>query len=274
LLFWDGEGTWPDANFPKAAVYKGVNVAFMRSAWGDPKAFWVGFKGGDNRANHSHLDLGTFNFDALGQRWAEDLGSDEYNMPGYFGKQRFTYYRLRTEGHNTLTIDDENQVTSAKAPLVAFRDDPAKQYAVVDVTAAYGTKLTSWRRGVALEGGKRLVVVDELDAKAPVKVVWNFHTSAKVDVGGDGKTARLTGRNGAVMEARIVSPAEGKFEVVSASAPPPQNPNKGVSNLTVALPEKVMAAKIQVELSPPAEGAAGQGVEALDRWVAAGQLRK
>jgi hypothetical protein len=153
LLFWGGEGTWPDANFPKAALYKGVNVAFMRSSWGDPKAFWVGFKGGDNRANHAHLDLGTFNFDALGQRWAEDLGSDEYNMPGYFGKQRFTYYRLRTEGHNTLTIDDENQATSAKAPLVAFGDDPAKPFAVADVTAAYGAKLKSWRRGVALEGG-------------------------------------------------------------------------------------------------------------------------
>jgi hypothetical protein len=247
----------------------------MRSSWTDPKAFWVGFKGGDNRANHSHLDLGTFNFDALGQRWAEDLGSDEYNMPGYFGKQRFTYYRLRTEGHNTLTIDDENQVTSAKAPLVAFGDDAARSFAVADVTAAYGAKLTSWRRGVALEGGKRLVVVDELEAKAPVRVVWNFHTSAKVKVGGDGKTARLTGANGAVMEARIVAPAEGKFEVVSASAPPPQNSNKGVSNLTVTLPGKVMATKIQVELSPPDEGAAaGQGVEALDRWVAAGQLRK
>jgi hypothetical protein len=273
LLFWDGEGTWPDANFPKAALYKGVNVAFMRSSWTDPKAFWVGFKGGDNRANHSHLDLGTFNFDALGQRWAEDLGGDEYNMPGYFGKQRFTYYRLRTEGHNTLTIDDENQVASAKAPLVAFGDDPAKPFAVADVTAAYGAKLKSWRRGVALEGGKRLVVVDELEAKGPVKVVWNFHTSAKVEVGGDGKTARLTGANGAVMEARIVSPAEGKFEVVSASEPPPQNPTRGVSNLTETLPGKVMETKIQVELSPPAEGA-GKEVEALDRWVAAGQLRK
>jgi hypothetical protein len=273
LLFWDGEGTWPEADFPTAVFYKGVDVAFMRSSWTDPRAFWIGFKGGDNRANHAHLDLGTFNFDALGQRWAEDLGSDYYNMPGYFGKQRFTYYRLRTEGHNTLTIDDTNQAVVAKAPIIAFGDDPAKRFAVADVTAAYGKKLKSWRRGVALVGGNRVVVLDELAAKEPVKVVWNFHTSAKVEVGSDAKTARLTGANGAVMEVRLVSPAEGKFAIVSASAPPPQAPNKGVSNLTVALPGKVSATKIQVELAAPENSAARQ-VEALDQWIAAGQLRK
>ena len=68
-------------------------------------------------------------------------------------------------------------------------------------------------------------------------------------------------------------PAEGKFEIVSASAPPPQDPNKGVSNLTVALPGKVSATKIQVELAAPENSAARQ-VEALDQWIAAGQLRK
>jgi hypothetical protein len=273
LLFWDVEGTWPQDDFATAAVYRGVDVAFFRSSWSDPKAFWVGFKGGSNRANHAHLDLGTFNFDGLGERWAMDLGSDNYNMPGYFGKQRFTYYRLRTEGHNTLTIDDENQETSAKAPLIAFSDHATKRFAVADVTGAYGAKLTSWRRGAALVDGKRLVVVDEVEAKAPVKVVWNFHTAAKVEIGADGKSATLTGANGAVLKATLVAPAEGRFEVVSAAAPAPQNPNKGVTNLTVALPSKVVKAKIQVELASPDEKV-GADVEALDRWIAAGKFQK
>ena len=46
-----------------------------------------------------------------------DLGGDNYNLPGYFGRQRWTYYRLRTEGHNTLTIDGANQALAAHAPL-------------------------------------------------------------------------------------------------------------------------------------------------------------
>jgi hypothetical protein len=272
LLFWDGDETWPKADFAKAALYKGVDVAFFRSSWNDANAFWVGFKGGDNRANHSHLDLGTFNFDALGQRWALDLGGDDYNMPGYFGNKRWTYYRLRTEGHNTLTIDDGNQEPSAKAPLIGFDDNRDKSFAVADVTAAYGKRLTSWRRGVALVGGKRFVVIDELAAKEPVCVTWNFHTAAKVSVAADGRSAMLTGANGATLQAVIVSPADGRFKVVSASAPPPQRPNAGVSNLTVELPQKVSKAKIQVELASPNQGA-GQ-VEALDQWIVAGKVPK
>ena len=82
-----------------------MGVVTMRSSWDDPNARFVGFKGGDNKVNHSHADLGTFVLDAMGYRWAMDLGPDDYNLPGYFGKERWNYYRLRTEGHNTLVVD-------------------------------------------------------------------------------------------------------------------------------------------------------------------------
>jgi hypothetical protein len=63
----------------------------LRSEWENPQALCVAFKAGDNKANHSHLDLGSFVFDAAGVRWAMDLGADNYNLPGYFGKQRWDY---------------------------------------------------------------------------------------------------------------------------------------------------------------------------------------
>ena len=113
LLWFDGRGSTD--KLPLDAIFRGVDVAFFRSAFDDPKAWYVGFKGGNNKANHSHLDLGTFVLDALGQRWACDLGGDNYDLPAYFGKNRWTYYRLRTEAHNTLTINGENQPTAARA---------------------------------------------------------------------------------------------------------------------------------------------------------------
>ena len=122
---------------PLDKLFRGIDVAFFRSAWNDKDALFVGFKGGDNRANHSHLDLGTFVLDDLGQRWALDLGSDDYNLPGYFGQQRWNYYRLRTEGHNTLTIEGENQNPRARARLLAFHADPERALAVADLTEAY-----------------------------------------------------------------------------------------------------------------------------------------
>ena len=122
---------------PLEKLFRGADVAFFRSAWNDKDALFVGFKGGDNKANHSHLDLGTFVLDDLGQRWALDLGSDDYNLPGYFGQQRWNYYRLRTEAHNTLTIEGENQSTTARARLLAFHADPERSLAVADLTEAY-----------------------------------------------------------------------------------------------------------------------------------------
>ena len=65
-----------------------------------------------------HLDLGSFVFDNFGQRWAIDLGADNYGLPGYFtSPKRWSYYRLGTEGHNTITINGENEGLDAKAPL-------------------------------------------------------------------------------------------------------------------------------------------------------------
>ena len=83
LLWYDTSAASPDAvHLPLEAVFTGVNVGFLRTSWTNPDALWLAAKGGDNHANHSHLDLGSFVFEAGGVRWAEDLGSDYYNLPG------------------------------------------------------------------------------------------------------------------------------------------------------------------------------------------------
>jgi hypothetical protein len=164
LLWFDPRGEGPKkANLPLDRLYRGVNVAFFRSAWEDPQAIFVGFKGGDNQANHSHLDLGTFVLDALRQRWALDLGGDDYNMPGYFGKERFTYYRLKTEGHNTLCIDGKHQDPAACADIIAFNSQPARAFAVTDLSAAYRPSPARVQRGIALLDRKHVLIQDEIE---------------------------------------------------------------------------------------------------------------
>ncbi|MGE3313154.1 MAG: hypothetical protein AB7O66_24580, partial [Limisphaerales bacterium] len=97
ILWYDsGLATFPTPDEPLDRHFRGTGIVTLRSAWpanglrpGSPDpALFVGFKGGDNKANHSHLDLGTFVFDALGVRWAMDHGPENYNVPGYFGAQR------------------------------------------------------------------------------------------------------------------------------------------------------------------------------------------
>ena len=103
------------ASLPLASCFRGVAVVTMRSAWNDPQATYVACKGGDNRVNHGHLDLGSFVLDALGERWVSDLGPDDYNLPGYFGSQRWNYFRNNTQSHNTIVIDGRNQDPAAHA---------------------------------------------------------------------------------------------------------------------------------------------------------------
>src|SRR5205085_1200339 len=151
------------ARWPLKKMFAGVNVAFLRSDWLTPDAIWIGIKGGDNHVNHSHLDLGSFVLDARGQRWALDFGRDDYNLPGYFGKERFTYYRLKTESHNTLLLDGQNQDEMAKAPL-SVRDG----IVVVDLSAAYPGKITRWVRSVELLHDNSIRMRDDLAAPQPV----------------------------------------------------------------------------------------------------------
>jgi hypothetical protein len=102
-------GTTQTPVFPLDRYFRDAEVVTMRSAWNDPDATFVGFKAGDNKANHSHLDLGSFVLDALGYRWGLDLGMEDYNLPGYFGGERWNYYRLRAEGQNTLVLNPSDK---------------------------------------------------------------------------------------------------------------------------------------------------------------------
>jgi hypothetical protein len=260
----------PEA-LPRDAVFRGIDVAFFRSDWEDPRTVYVGFKGGDNRANHSHLDLGSFVLDAGGTRWALDLGGDDYNLPGYFGKQRWTYYRLRTEGHNTLTIDGANQSPTARAPLVAFLSTPERAFAVADLTQAYAPAVQRARRGLALLERRRVLVQDEVQAPAPVEVGWNFHTRARSAT--EGARATLS-QGGVTLEARILSPAGARFEVFDATPSPPQAQQPDVHNLVVRLPEKVRQLRLAVLLTPAGAGGEAPGLEPLDAWVAAGKAAR
>jgi len=235
-----------DRPLPLDAVYKGVNVAFFRSARNDPKALWVGIKGGDNRANHSHLDLGSFVLDALGHRWAVDLGGDDYNLPAYFGKNRWTYYRLRTESHNTITLDSENQDPRADAPIIDFFSDPDRQRSqvVIDLSNAYRAKATKVMRGLAFNP-RFVTVQDEITATEPVDIAWNFLTPAQIKLDENARVARLTQATETV-NLVIQGPENAKFEVISADPPPPQRQQPNIHNLRLRLSEKTKQTQIIV----------------------------
>lgn len=238
------------STLPTVYAFARVNQAFLRSAWDDPNAWYVGLKGGYANTNHGHLDLGSFVFDALGERWAIDLGPDNYGLPGYFDTKarRWQYYRMRTESHNTLLVDGQNESLTAKVPIVFTSDEPGAKRVIADLAQAYPDQLAAWKRGIALFGDRRLLVQDEVVANRPVEILWNFLTGAKVHILPDGRTAQLS-LNGKTIYARIVEPEAAEFETLSAQAPPPQFRNDGVIDLAVRIKQLAGARTISVLFS-------------------------
>ena len=212
-------------HLPLDKYFRHAEVATFRGDWKNSNAVFVGFKAGNNRASHGHLDLGSFVLDAQGERWALDLGSDNYNLPGYFGKQRSTYYRLRAEGHNTLVFNNgdpgPDQNLDAKTQIVRFESKPRRAFAIADLTPAYSKSAQSVRRGIALLNRSDVLIQDEIDAKPPGEFWWFMHTPAKIKL--DGSSAILTlGKK--QMHARILSPVGATFIALKAE-PLPDSPH-------------------------------------------------
>ncbi len=233
LLWFDPRGDAKDiAKLPTATWFRGIDVVYLRGEWNDPQAMFVGFKGGDNKANHSNLDLGTFVLDALGQRWAVELGADNYNMPGYFGNKRWTYYRLRTEGQNTLVLNGENQEPTAKAPIVAFEPKLAGggAFAVADLTAGYAKQARHVRRGAAMLGRDRVLIADEIEAAAGVEAAWGLHTNATVAIQGGRAVLAMGGEK---LYVDVLEPKETTWQVQEVRLGEPQNPLKNTRKLVV-----------------------------------------
>jgi len=248
ILWYDARQKGPaETGLPQDAYFRHVEVVFLRSNWEDPDAVYVGFKGGDNSVNHSHLDLGSFVLDADGCRWAVDLGSDDYALPRYFLSGKNEYYRLKTEGHNTLLIDGLNQQVTAKAPIVAFLSRPGRAFAVADLSQAYGKPSGRIRRGVARLAGRQVLVQDEIELTDPAEVIWQMHTQAKIAL--DGRIADLR-RGGKSLRATLLEPKGAGFEVANANPPRPQGQQPDVKKLVIRLKLTAGESRVAVLFSP------------------------
>lgn len=270
------------ARLPLDCYFGRCEVSTMRGGWESPTASYVGFKGGENWTNHGDLDLGTFVFDALGVRWAIELGSDDYNMPGYFngspGGQRWTYYRKRAEGQNTLVAAPkagDDQVVTAAGRITRSESGPTAAFAIADLTEAH-PELSSWQRGARLFDRRRqLVVQDEISAESPVEVWWFMHTTAAITMASDGRSAVLE-RAGQRLLVRITSPGEAVFYNAPArplwTSPEPdvQNANRGIRKLAIRLTD-VTDTRLTVQLTPLRTGQdtpEPEPVTPLSRWGA------
>jgi hypothetical protein len=263
LLWYDRSYTAESADFSDEPLYLhltsdvGQDMVLIRSAYLDKNATFAGIKGGYNYTNHGDLDIGTFVFDAMGERWAEELGPGAYDAPNYFlglpAGGRWKNYCKRAEGQNTLVINPdmtlEDQYALARAQVLAFNDGSSCR---VDMTDAYRMNgATEVTRDFELDAEhNRLIIEDNIKCIFKSEIYWFMHTKADIEISEDGKTAILTIGD---KQLKASSLADGTFSVMKAEA------LKGayeydydysdINKLTVKV-DGVMKADIEIILEP------------------------
>ena len=218
ILIWGSGIRIQDIHPPQKLqwVGKGITpVALMRTSWIDPKALFVGFKGGSASTNHSHMDVGSFVMEAGGVRWASDFGMQDYNSLESRGislwdmnqnSERWKIFRYNNFVHNTLTINNELHRVEGKADIRSYSDNPDFMNATSDISSVFKGQLKSCIRGIGIVNKSYVVVRDGIETTdKPATVRWTMLTTAD---------ARITGKNtielkkdGKKLTLRVVEPA-------------------------------------------------------------------
>ncbi|KAG8940425.1 hypothetical protein FRC04_005252 [Tulasnella sp. 424] len=270
--------------------------ASMRTSWTDINGWYVAMKGGKltGHASHGNLDGGDFVLDHDGVRWAGELGSGDYDADGYFDPEtqesgRWLYYRTRTEGQNTLVVDQQNQIITA-VPTCKFESTATHQESstVFDVpsdsTAMFTTDLTtnyggtSIKRGVRFLAGRTRVLLQDDITNAAKQVQWRMHTNATVAV--DGSMATLSIDDKKMYVHILNAPSGVAFETLPAQryaqdpalpAGMTDQPNPGVTVLAITLQPGTYNLQVLFDPTWSGQDAAGYTPPALvpiDQWSA------
>ena len=144
-------------------------------------------KGGEPRQAHQHLDGGTFIVESNGVCWTEDLGADDYALPGFWdGRpdgQRWKYFRNNNFSHNTLSIDHKIQYANGEAFVCEEHTDAKQPSVKLDMTTLYKDQASSVFRTFKLLNDYTIEITDEVDLLSPQSIVsWIASTKAQVEV--------------------------------------------------------------------------------------------
>jgi hypothetical protein len=164
---WSGGGKMP------VATYR----------WGDG-SFFLGVKGGSVGLSHSHMDVGSFVFEASGVRWAVDLGMQDYAGLEAAGvdlwnereqeSQRWSVFRIGPESHNILRFGDLPQNLMKHAPLSAGAAE-----CVVDLSGIYDEPVATASRSFVL-ADDGFLLTDVWAASYPITATTQWMTFAEV----------------------------------------------------------------------------------------------
>lgn len=151
------------------------------------KSVYLIAKGGQPMQAHQQLDCGTFIIESEGVNWTEDLGADDYGLPGFWdykpNGERWKYFRNNNLSHNTISIDHQIQSADGKAFICDEKPGLKQPYATLNLTSLYKEQANSVFRTYTLINDQTVEITDQIDLVNPQSTVSTFlATKAKVKI--------------------------------------------------------------------------------------------
>lgn len=262
------------STMPKVQTAAGLEAFAVHEDYTDYNGLFLAAHGGPVSFYHAHNDCGDFVFELDGVRWAASLGSEDYNS----SLPESEKYRMRTEGHNTVTINNGaslNQTGGTYAPIIRSDEGEGGAYAVYDMSELYNDVDKYYRGFYVNDNFRTLTVRDEIELNKNSEIYWFMHTeqnAQKIDdrtivLSSGGKSVTLTFDTDAydaeisVMDAKpLPTSPEGKG----------QNSNSGVKKIAIRI---AGSGKINLSVRIGEFGAAAS-MQPIDLWTAPTKTEK
>lgn len=212
-----------DVNPPaQSPLYHGSGItpiAIVHTDRNQPESDrFLAVKAGSASANHGHMDVGSFVYDAHGVRWACDPGDQDYapveaalkaaKFKGGFwdmkqNSPRWKVWRMTNYGHNVLTVNDALHVMAGCAVVDSLYESSTGYGMSMDMSSVFEGQLAYAHRIVVVDAMGHLVVTDEIEAPADksAKVDWRMNTHAAVKTSRCSQTLSQNGKK-AVLKVR------------------------------------------------------------------------
>lgn len=216
---WYDTSSSVSESLPELNVYRGINdIVVFNGDKNTPNSLYLIAKTGDPDMAHQQLDIGTFIVETNGIRWSDDLGTDNYSLPGFWDYkpdgQRWTYFRNSNFSHNTLSIDHKLQNSAGTGEIKEYDDKAVQPFVTMDMSTAYAGQSRFVYRTFRMLDDTRILVTDSVGLQKPSQSVqWSVITSADVECKGNTAILRKDGKS---FSLKIASPANAFFMTKAA----------------------------------------------------------
>lgn len=156
-LWWTDRNVLRESNTDLAHYFEDRQWLVQRKG-----PYFFAVKGGHNKEEHNHNDVGSFVLMLHGEEYLTDLGAGPYTAD-YFGERRYEYVHTRSYYHNVPVIDHLEQVPNQEQSKVeeVYADENTAEITMELAQLYENPRLKSLRRSIRTSMAERRILLED-----------------------------------------------------------------------------------------------------------------